>query len=84
MRRREWDVEKEKSLNSRRNQAIFDVWYHQESNRGHTDFQSVALPTELWYHHLKNSENDVFLISECKDMVKNGNCKGYGHFFSYN
>ena len=25
-------------------------WYHQESNRGHTDFQSVALPTELWYH----------------------------------
>ncbi len=26
------------------------LWYHQESNRGHTDFQSVALPTELWYH----------------------------------
>ena len=25
-------------------------WYHQESNRGHTDFQSVALPTELWHH----------------------------------
>ena len=24
-------------------------WYHQESNRGHTDFQSVALPTELWH-----------------------------------
>jgi hypothetical protein len=27
------------------------VWYHQESNRGHKDFQSFALPTELW--HLK-------------------------------
>ncbi len=25
------------------------LWYHQESNQGHTDFQSVALPTELWY-----------------------------------
>ena len=24
-------------------------WYHLESNQGHTDFQSVALPTELWY-----------------------------------
>ena len=27
-------------------------WYHQESNRGHTDFQSVALPTELWHQRL--------------------------------
>jgi hypothetical protein len=27
-------------------------WYLQESNQGHTDFQSVALPTELRYHHL--------------------------------
>lgn len=25
------------------------LWCHQESNRGHTDFQSVALPTELWH-----------------------------------
>ena len=24
-------------------------WYHRDSNLGHTDFQSVALPTELWY-----------------------------------
>ncbi len=24
-------------------------WYHQESNRGHKDFQSFALPTELWH-----------------------------------
>ena len=23
------------------------VWCHQESNRGHKDFQSFALPTEL-------------------------------------
>ena len=25
------------------------MWYHQESNQGHKDFQSFALPTELWY-----------------------------------
>ena len=24
-------------------------WCHQDSNRGHTDFQSDALPTELWH-----------------------------------
>ena len=24
-------------------------WYQSESNQRHTDFQSVALPTELWY-----------------------------------
>ena len=31
------------------NSLIFK-WYHQESNRGHKDFQSFALPTELWHH----------------------------------
>jgi hypothetical protein len=25
------------------------MWYHLESNQGHMDFQSIALPTELWY-----------------------------------
>jgi hypothetical protein len=25
------------------------MWCHQESNRGHMDFQSIALPTELWH-----------------------------------
>ena len=29
----------------------FFLWCHQESNRGHKDFQSFALPTELWHHH---------------------------------
>ena len=27
----------------------FPMWCHQESNRGHKDFQSFALPTELWH-----------------------------------
>ena len=26
-------------------------WCHQESNRGHKDFQSFALPTELWHQN---------------------------------
>ena len=26
-----------------------NLWYHLESNQGHMDFQSIALPTELWY-----------------------------------
>ena len=25
-------------------------WCHRESNQGHKDFQSFALPTELWHH----------------------------------
>ena len=28
---------------------FFFEWCHQESNRGHKDFQSFALPTELWH-----------------------------------
>ena len=30
-------------------------WCHQESNRGHKDFQSFALPTELWHHMERTS-----------------------------
>ena len=41
---------------SHRCNSLF-VWCHQESNRGHKDFQSFALPTELWHHRL---------ICECK------------------
>ncbi len=34
---------------------LFLKWYHLESNQGHQDFQSCALPSELWYrHYLKN------------------------------
>ena len=36
----------------------FYMWCHQESNRGHKDFQSFALPTELWHQ--------LFFFSECK------------------
>ena len=30
------------------------LWCHQESNRGHKDFQSFALPTELWHQVCKS------------------------------
>ena len=30
-------------------EKLFLKWCHQESNRGHKDFQSFALPTELWH-----------------------------------
>ena len=32
----------------------FNKWWRQtESNRRHKDFQSFALPTELWSHSIK-------------------------------
>ncbi len=34
---------------SRRCERLF-WWCHRESNQGHKDFQSFALPTELWHH----------------------------------
>jgi hypothetical protein len=38
---------KTKNPDSEKNQDF--EWCHQESNRGHKDFQSFALPTELWH-----------------------------------
>ena len=43
----------------------FLQWCHQESNRGHTDFQSDALPTELWHRHL----DALVFESGCKDSM---------------
>ena len=45
----EWRIgRKTKNPDSFENQDF--KWCHQESNRGHKDFQSFALPTELWHH----------------------------------
>ena len=38
------------------------MWYHQESNRGHKDFQSFALPTELWHHRYLQSIFVAFVL----------------------
>ena len=32
--------------------AKLDLWHHPGSNRGHKDFQSFALPTELQRHRI--------------------------------
>ncbi len=40
------------------------LWCHQESNRGHKDFQSFALPTELWHHRLLIAGAKVVKIIE--------------------
>ena len=43
----------------------FLLWCHQESNRGHKDFQSFALPTELWHHRLSGCKGNTFFLN-CK------------------
>ncbi len=40
-------------------------WCHSESNQGHTDFQSVALPTELWHPlNFSVTKVNIFLIPQ--------------------
>ena len=38
------------------------LWYLQESNQGHMDFQSIALPTELRYRLNAGANIRGFLI----------------------
>ncbi len=38
------------------------LWYHLDSNQGHKDFQSFALPTELWYLPLRSANVACFFI----------------------
>ena len=50
------------------------LWCHQESNRGHKDFQSFALPTELWHH---------FSIASAKVVINYVTGKFWGKFLYY-
>ena len=50
------------------------MWCHQESNRGHKDFQSFALPTELWHH---------FSIASAKVVINYVTGKFCGTFLYY-
>ena len=34
-------------------------WCHRESNQGHKDFQSFALPTELWHRLPEQRGKDI-------------------------
>ena len=58
-------------------------WYHQESNRGHTDFQSVALPTELWHHFMSCNER-CFSIASAKVQLFFETTKFFCNFLSEN
>ena len=39
-------------------------WYQRELNQRHTDFQSVALPTELWYPVVCGCKNTAFFETD--------------------
>ena len=58
-------------------------WYHLESNQGHQDFQSCALPTELWYQNfqcfefIRNSFEPLSLQKRCKGKPIFRRCKYY-------
>ena len=48
------------------------MWYLQESNQGHTDFQSVALPTELRYQCLLAAANIISNLGYTNKNSKKG------------
>ena len=50
--------------------AIVFLWCHQESNRGHKDFQSFALPTELWHRfYFGDAKVRIFFLF-CKFLLQ--------------
>ena len=48
--------------------AFVFVWCHQESNRGHKDFQSFALPTELWHLFCLRVQRYVLFLNQPKEF----------------
>ena len=54
----------------------FFLWCHQESNRGHKDFQSFALPTELWHLSVFASAKVSQKSEPCKHFPKKNGRKG--------
>ncbi len=54
---------------------LVNEWCQLDSNQRHTDFQSDALPTELWHH--------LFLNRECKGSNSDYKCKCFATFFSF-
>ena len=72
--------EKQKKLTLEESQPF--VWYHQESNRGHKDFQSFALPTELWHHYNLRFTRREALFAGAKVIFYFGSCKYFSNFLS--
>ena len=44
-------------------------WCHRESNQGHKDFQSFALPTELWHRFVAPSLNGIAKVDIFSDFA---------------
>jgi hypothetical protein len=51
---------------------IGGLWYQRESNQRHTDFQSVALPAELWYQLFGEGKDRSFFVISNKVGKKVG------------
>ena len=58
---------KQKTLTLR---SGFLMWYLQESNQGHKDFQSFALPTELRYQPTIGLQRYIFFISNKRVFIE--------------
>ena len=58
--------------------TAFLLWCHQESNRGHKDFQSFALPSELWHQLFKKLD---FFLASAKVVLLFRSAKHFANFF---
>ena len=56
-------------------------WCHQDSNRGHTDFQSDALPTELWHPVFNVLTEGLSRLCGAKLALICGLCKFFRQYF---
>ena len=60
---------------------VFLLWCQRESNQWHKDFQSFALPTELW-HHLRIKFRTTTFNTPLEVLLPWLRCKGTA-FFSF-
>ena len=60
------------------------LWCHQESNRGHKDFQSFALPTELWHLSVFASAKVRLFPESCKQIREKIRKRLYFSPFAFN
>ena len=68
-------------------------WYQRESNQRHKDFQSFALPTELWHHRFGRCRSLLQTLRaiamlcltrcECKGKQKISTSKRFGLFLHF-
>ena len=69
-----------KKITNRLNNNLLAIskWCHQESNRGHKDFQSFALPSELWHLGFACAKIELFFIILLIFCHKNENDGDFG------